>query len=143
MHPADSWFSLLQIHFCFMLSSLLKQPHITSFVGFFLHVVFGSLGFMMFFEEVPPSLEWVFNLFSPYTFTAGISKVCSKQSHCIGMFSLQHTQLLPSGVASAICDVHLCSDAVVPLHSKCFAGRKCDSKKVDVSYWSEPQQGFY
>uniref|UniRef100_A0A803XUI2 ABC transporter domain-containing protein n=1 Tax=Meleagris gallopavo TaxID=9103 RepID=A0A803XUI2_MELGA len=53
-----------------LLFSLLKQPHITSFVGFFLHIVFGSLGFMTLFEQVPPSLEWVFNLFSPYTFTA-------------------------------------------------------------------------
>uniref|UniRef100_A0A8C3L746 ABC transporter domain-containing protein n=1 Tax=Chrysolophus pictus TaxID=9089 RepID=A0A8C3L746_CHRPC len=77
------FYGIASIHFCFMISSLLKQPHITSFVGFFLHIVFGSLGFMTLFEQVPPSLEWVFNLFSPYTFTAGISKVCSKQSHFI------------------------------------------------------------
>uniref|UniRef100_A0A803XWZ7 ABC transporter domain-containing protein n=1 Tax=Meleagris gallopavo TaxID=9103 RepID=A0A803XWZ7_MELGA len=69
------FYGIASIHFCFMLSSLLKQPHITSFVGFFLHIVFGSLGFMTLFEQVPPSLEWVFNLFSPYTFTAGISKL--------------------------------------------------------------------
>uniref|UniRef100_A0A8C3L739 ABC transporter domain-containing protein n=1 Tax=Chrysolophus pictus TaxID=9089 RepID=A0A8C3L739_CHRPC len=69
------FYGIASIHFCFMISSLLKQPHITSFVGFFLHIVFGSLGFMTLFEQVPPSLEWVFNLFSPYTFTAGISKV--------------------------------------------------------------------
>uniref|UniRef100_A0A8C9FD21 ABC transporter domain-containing protein n=1 Tax=Pavo cristatus TaxID=9049 RepID=A0A8C9FD21_PAVCR len=73
------FYGIASIHFCFMLSSLLKQPRITSFVGFFLHIVFGSLGFLTLFEQVPPSLEWVFNLFSPYTFTAGISKVCSKQ----------------------------------------------------------------
>uniref|UniRef100_A0A8C3LBI5 ABC transporter domain-containing protein n=1 Tax=Chrysolophus pictus TaxID=9089 RepID=A0A8C3LBI5_CHRPC len=48
---------------------------VSLFVGFFLHIVFGSLGFMTLFEQVPPSLEWVFNLFSPYTFTAGISKL--------------------------------------------------------------------
>uniref|UniRef100_A0A8C2UE32 ATP-binding cassette sub-family A member 9-like n=1 Tax=Coturnix japonica TaxID=93934 RepID=A0A8C2UE32_COTJA len=77
------FYGIASIHFCFMLSSLLKRPHITSFVGFFLHIVFGSLGFMTLFEQVPPSLEWVFKLFSPYTFTAGISEVCSKQSHCI------------------------------------------------------------
>lgn len=101
MHPADSWFSLLQIHFCFMLSSLLKQPHITSFVGFFLHIVFGSLGFMTLFEQVPPSLEWVFNLFSPYTFTAGISKVCSKQSHLIR--SVQLAAHTASAIWRCIC----------------------------------------
>lgn len=75
------FYGIASIHFCFMLSSLLKQPHITSFVGFFLHVVFGSLGFMTFFEEVPPSLEWVFNLVSPYTFTAGISKIVKLEKY--------------------------------------------------------------
>ncbi|XP_042688743.1 ATP-binding cassette sub-family A member 9-like [Centrocercus urophasianus] len=75
------FYGIASIHFCFMLSSLLKQPHITSFVGFFLHIVFGSLGFMTLFEQVPPSLEWVFNLFSPYTFTAGISKIVKLEKY--------------------------------------------------------------
>ncbi|OXB75592.1 UNVERIFIED_CONTAM: hypothetical protein H355_015708 [Colinus virginianus] len=69
------------IHFCFMLSSLLKQPNITSFVGIFLHIIFGSLGFMTLFEQVPPSLEWIFNLFIPYTFTAGISKIVKLEKY--------------------------------------------------------------
>uniref|UniRef100_A0A8C2UIM8 ATP-binding cassette sub-family A member 9-like n=1 Tax=Coturnix japonica TaxID=93934 RepID=A0A8C2UIM8_COTJA len=64
-----------------LLSSLLKRPHITSFVGFFLHIVFGSLGFMTLFEQVPPSLEWVFKLFSPYTFTAGISEIVKLEKY--------------------------------------------------------------
>ncbi|XP_021270813.1 ATP-binding cassette sub-family A member 6-like isoform X2 [Numida meleagris] len=75
------FYGMASIHFCFMLSSLLKQPNITSFVGFFLHIIFGSLGFMTFFEQVPPSLEWVFNLFSPYTFTAGISKIVKLEKY--------------------------------------------------------------
>lgn len=61
-----------------MLSSLLKQPNIASFVGFVLYVIFGFLGFLTLFEKLPPSSEWIFNLFSPFAFTAGISKVCSK-----------------------------------------------------------------
>uniref|UniRef100_A0A803XXH3 ABC transporter domain-containing protein n=1 Tax=Meleagris gallopavo TaxID=9103 RepID=A0A803XXH3_MELGA len=102
------FYGIASIHFCFMLSSLLKQPHITSFVGFFLHIVFGSLGFMTLFEQVPPSLEWVFNLFSPYTFTAGISKVCSKQSRFIRSIQpVAHTASAIWLVASAVCDVIL------------------------------------
>jgi len=83
MHPANNWFYLLQIHFCFMLSSLLNQPNIASFVGFVLHIIFGFLGFLTLFKKLPLSLEWIFNLFSPFAFTAGISKVCSKESQHI------------------------------------------------------------
>uniref|UniRef100_A0A8B9QY35 ABC transporter domain-containing protein n=1 Tax=Anas platyrhynchos TaxID=8839 RepID=A0A8B9QY35_ANAPL len=64
------FYGIASIHFCFMLSSLLKQPNIASFVGFVLHFIFGLLGFMTIFEKVPPSLEWIFNLFSPFTFIA-------------------------------------------------------------------------
>uniref|UniRef100_A0A672UDZ5 ABC transporter domain-containing protein n=1 Tax=Strigops habroptila TaxID=2489341 RepID=A0A672UDZ5_STRHB len=63
------------IHFCFMLSSLLKQSNFASFVGFVLHVLFGLLGFLTLFEELPSYLEWILNLFSPFAFTAGISKM--------------------------------------------------------------------
>uniref|UniRef100_A0A8B9TZL3 ABC transporter domain-containing protein n=1 Tax=Anas zonorhyncha TaxID=75864 RepID=A0A8B9TZL3_9AVES len=68
------FYGIASIHFCFMLSSLLKQPNIASFVGFVLHFIFGLLGFMTIFEKVPPSLEWIFNLFSPFTFIAGMSE---------------------------------------------------------------------
>lgn len=78
MHLANYWFSLLQIHFFFMLGSLIKQPKIAAFVGFVLHIIFGLLGLLTLFEKLPRSLEWIFNLFSPFAFTAGISKVCPK-----------------------------------------------------------------
>uniref|UniRef100_A0A8C3EQS5 Uncharacterized protein n=1 Tax=Corvus moneduloides TaxID=1196302 RepID=A0A8C3EQS5_CORMO len=75
MHPANYWFSLLQIHFTFLLSSLLKQPNISSFVGFLLHILVGSLGFLTLFEKLPRALEWILNLFSPFAFAAGLSTV--------------------------------------------------------------------
>lgn len=59
-----------------MLSSLLQQPNIASFVGFVLHVLFGLLGFSTLFEKLPLYLEWILNVFSPFAFTAGISQVC-------------------------------------------------------------------
>lgn len=129
MHPANTCFSLLQIHFCFMLSSLLKQPNIASFVGFVLHFIFGLLGFMTIFEKVPPSLEWIFNLFSPFTFIAGISKVCSKQSHqgssahsnpAAGFCQLE--EYLPYVICIAI-------DIQLPLHPKYLVQPKFVSKK--------------
>ncbi|KAM6111120.1 LOW QUALITY PROTEIN: ATP-binding cassette sub-family A member 9-like [Pterocles gutturalis] len=68
------FYGIASIHFCFLLSSLLKQPNIASFVGF-VHIIFGLLGFLTWFEKLPPSLEWIFNLFSPFAFVAGISKI--------------------------------------------------------------------
>ncbi|XP_030361987.1 ATP-binding cassette sub-family A member 9-like [Strigops habroptila] len=69
------FYGTASIHFCFMLSSLLKQSNFASFVGFVLHVLFGLLGFLTLFEELPSYLEWILNLFSPFAFTAGISKM--------------------------------------------------------------------
>ncbi|KFV93822.1 ATP-binding cassette sub-family A member 8, partial [Fulmarus glacialis] len=64
-----------------MISSLLKQPNIASFVGFVLHIIFGLLGFLTLFEKLPPSSEWIFNLFSPFAFTAGISKMIKLEKY--------------------------------------------------------------
>uniref|UniRef100_A0A8C0E7X7 ABC transporter domain-containing protein n=1 Tax=Bubo bubo TaxID=30461 RepID=A0A8C0E7X7_BUBBB len=69
------FYGIASIHFCFMLSSLLKQPNIASFVGFVLHIIFGLLGFLTLFEKLPQTLEWILNLFSPFAFAAGFSKV--------------------------------------------------------------------
>ncbi|XP_076209612.1 ATP-binding cassette sub-family A member 9-like isoform X2 [Aptenodytes patagonicus] len=75
------FYGIASIHFCFMLSSLLKQPNIASFVGFVLHIIFGLLGFLTLFEKLPPSSEWIFNLFSPFAFTAGISKMVKLEKY--------------------------------------------------------------
>ncbi|KFQ33354.1 ATP-binding cassette sub-family A member 5, partial [Mesitornis unicolor] len=64
-----------------MLSSLLKQPNIASFVGFVVHVIFGLLGFFTMFENLPPSSECIFNLFSPFALTAGISKMIKLEKY--------------------------------------------------------------
>ncbi|KAM6403297.1 ATP-binding cassette sub-family A member 9-like [Rhynochetos jubatus] len=75
------FYGIASIHFCFMLSSLLKQPNIASFVGFALHIIFGLLGFLTLFEKLPPSLEWIFNLVSPFAFTAGFSKMVKLEKY--------------------------------------------------------------
>ncbi|KFV49627.1 ATP-binding cassette sub-family A member 9, partial [Gavia stellata] len=74
-------YGIASIHFCFMLSSLLKQPNIASFMGFVLHIIFGLLGFLTLFEKLPPSSEWILNLFSPFAFTAGISKMVKLEKY--------------------------------------------------------------
>nr|XP_013799944.1 PREDICTED: ATP-binding cassette sub-family A member 10-like [Apteryx mantelli mantelli] len=69
------FYGIASIHFYFMLSSLLKQYNIASFLGFVLHVIFGCLGFLTLYEKLPLPAEWIFSLVSPFVFTAGISKV--------------------------------------------------------------------
>uniref|UniRef100_A0A8D0KU02 ABC transporter domain-containing protein n=1 Tax=Strix occidentalis caurina TaxID=311401 RepID=A0A8D0KU02_STROC len=64
-----------------LLFSLLKQPNIASFVGFVLHIIFGLLGFLTLFEKLPQSLEWILNLFSPFAFAAGFSKIVKLEKY--------------------------------------------------------------
>ncbi|XP_017667568.1 PREDICTED: ATP-binding cassette sub-family A member 9-like [Lepidothrix coronata] len=67
------FYGMASIHFTFMISSLLKQPNIVSFVGFLLHILFGSVGFLTLFDLLPPSAGWILNLFSPFAFTSGLA----------------------------------------------------------------------
>ncbi|XP_071429811.1 ABC-type organic anion transporter ABCA8-like isoform X2 [Pithys albifrons albifrons] len=69
------------IHFTFMISSLLKQPNITSFVGFLLHILLGSVGFLTLLDVLPPSSGWILNLFSPFAFTSGLSTMVKLEKH--------------------------------------------------------------
>ncbi|RLV94598.1 hypothetical protein DV515_00013079 [Chloebia gouldiae] len=73
--------SFLEIHFTFLLSSLLKQPNISSFVGFLLHILFGALGFLTLFEKLPRALEWTLNIFSPFAFTAGLATIVKLEKY--------------------------------------------------------------
>ncbi|XP_019147857.3 ATP-binding cassette sub-family A member 9-like isoform X2 [Corvus cornix cornix] len=75
------FYGTASIHFTFLLSSLLKQPNISSFVGFLLHILVGSLGFLTLFEKLPRALEWILNLFSPFAFAAGLSTMVKLEKY--------------------------------------------------------------
>ncbi|KAF2976443.1 hypothetical protein EK904_012996 [Melospiza melodia maxima] len=75
------FYGMACIHFTFLLSSLLKQPNISSFVGFLLHILFGALGFLTLLEKLPRALEWILNLFSPFAFTAGLAKMVKLEKY--------------------------------------------------------------
>ncbi|KFW79253.1 ATP-binding cassette sub-family A member 8-B, partial [Manacus vitellinus] len=64
-----------------MISSLLRQPNIVSFVGFLLHILFGSVGFLTLFDLLPPSAEWILNLFSPFAFSSGLATMVKLEKH--------------------------------------------------------------
>ncbi|OWK58248.1 ATP-binding cassette sub-family A member 8-B [Lonchura striata] len=75
------FYGMACIHFTFLLSSLLKQPNISSFVGFLLHILFGALGFLTLFEKLPRALEWTLNIFSPFAFTAGLATMVKLEKY--------------------------------------------------------------
>uniref|UniRef100_A0A8D0L8Z4 ABC transporter domain-containing protein n=1 Tax=Sphenodon punctatus TaxID=8508 RepID=A0A8D0L8Z4_SPHPU len=69
-------YGIASMHFCFMLSSLLKKPKTTCYTNFLLTFLFGSLSCTTVVVRLPAPLEWTFCLFCPFTFATGISKVC-------------------------------------------------------------------
>ncbi|XP_067403873.1 uncharacterized protein [Emydura macquarii macquarii] len=79
-------YGLASIHLCFMLSSLLKKPKITSSIGFLLTFFSACLSFMTLMERLPAPLEWTLGLLSPFAFTKGISKILHLEKYGIGFY---------------------------------------------------------
>uniref|UniRef100_A0A674KDI6 ABC transporter domain-containing protein n=1 Tax=Terrapene triunguis TaxID=2587831 RepID=A0A674KDI6_9SAUR len=76
----------LQIHFCFMLSSLLKKPKVTSSVGFILTFFSTCLSFITLVKKLPAPLEWALGLLCPFAFITGISKILHLEKYGIGFY---------------------------------------------------------
>ncbi|XP_053149567.1 ABC-type organic anion transporter ABCA8B-like isoform X2 [Hemicordylus capensis] len=68
-------YGISSIHFCFMISALLKKPKSTSYVVFLLTVCFGALSLTTLFMTIPAPLEWTFSIFCPFAFGAAVTKV--------------------------------------------------------------------
>ncbi|KAM9281767.1 ATP-binding cassette sub-family A member 9-like [Morus bassanus] len=137
------FYGIASIHFCFMLSSLLKQPSIASFVGFVLYVIFGLLGFLTLFEKLPPSLEWIFNFFSPFAFTAGISKIVKLEKYgpaftpeLYPFFNL-HIILMLDSVLYLLLAIYF--DKVLPGK---YGVPYPPTFFLRLSYWFKPQSGY-
>ncbi|XP_058025569.1 ABC-type organic anion transporter ABCA8-like [Ahaetulla prasina] len=74
-------YGISSICLCFMLSSLLKKPRITSFVIFIFIFCCGALNVSTTIRLIPPSLELILSIFCPFAFGAGISKVLYFQKY--------------------------------------------------------------
>ncbi|KFQ31780.1 ATP-binding cassette sub-family A member 9, partial [Merops nubicus] len=137
------FYGIASIHFCLMLSSLLKQPNIASFVGFFLHIIFGLLGYLTLLDKLPPSSEWFLNIFSPFAFTAGISKMVK-----LGIYGLTFTpELYPLFNLYAI----LSFDSILYLLLAIYFDKVLPGKYgvpypplffLSPSYWCQPRGGY-
>uniref|UniRef100_A0A8C4VU59 ABC transporter domain-containing protein n=1 Tax=Gopherus evgoodei TaxID=1825980 RepID=A0A8C4VU59_9SAUR len=81
----------LQIHFYFMLSSLLKKPKVTSSVGFLLTFFSTCLSFITLVTKLPAPLEWALGLLCPFAFVTGISKlVANRLLLCLDKLKIHH-----------------------------------------------------
>ncbi|KAM3848199.1 ABC-type organic anion transporter ABCA8-like [Vipera latastei] len=74
-------YGISSICLCFMLSSLLKKPRITSFVVFIFIFCLGALNVPTTIGMISPSLELILSIFCPFAFGAGLSKVLYFQKY--------------------------------------------------------------
>ncbi|PNJ50963.1 ABCA6 isoform 7, partial [Pongo abelii] len=68
-------YGLSLVALVFLMSVLLKKAVLTNLVVFLLTLFWGCLGFTVFYEQLPSSLEWILNICSPFAFTAGMIQI--------------------------------------------------------------------
>ncbi|KAM9597380.1 LOW QUALITY PROTEIN: ATP-binding cassette sub-family A member 10 [Trichechus inunguis] len=68
-------YGLSLIALAFLLSVLIKKPILTGLAGFLFTIFWGCLGYTALYRQLPSSVEWVLGLFSPSSFTAGLSQI--------------------------------------------------------------------
>uniref|UniRef100_A0A8C3FZ67 ABC transporter domain-containing protein n=1 Tax=Chrysemys picta bellii TaxID=8478 RepID=A0A8C3FZ67_CHRPI len=136
----------LQIHFCFMLSSLLKKPKVTSSVGFILTFFSTCLSFITLVTKLPAPLEWALGLLCPFAFITGISKIWL-------MFTAgntnSHMKFGPLNMkisSKAECFSLLCLDKL-KIHRLCSQLDKYGMKYPPLfclkpSYWCKSRRGY-
>ncbi|XP_068007264.1 ATP-binding cassette sub-family A member 9-like isoform X1 [Melanerpes formicivorus] len=141
------WFYFLygiaSIHFCFMLSSLLKHSNIATFVGFSLNMIFGFLGYMTLFHKLPPSLEWIFNLLIPFVFTAGFSQAVKLEMHGLsftpGFYPFFNVYVILSLDSVLYLLLAIYFDKVLPGK---YGARYPPLFFLKPSYWFKPRGGY-
>uniref|UniRef100_A0A5F8G6Z3 ABC transporter domain-containing protein n=1 Tax=Monodelphis domestica TaxID=13616 RepID=A0A5F8G6Z3_MONDO len=78
----------------FLLSVLLKKPVLTGLTTFLLTLFWGGLGFILLYQQLPPYLEWILSLLSPFAFIFGMIQIMKMDYNMRG-FVFPY----PSGVA--------------------------------------------
>ncbi|PNI35609.1 ABCA6 isoform 1 [Pan troglodytes] len=68
-------YGLSLVALVFLMSVLLKKAVLTNLVVFLLTLFWGCLGFTVFYEQLPSSLEWILNICSPFAFTTGMIQI--------------------------------------------------------------------
>uniref|UniRef100_A0A5F8GQ31 ABC transporter domain-containing protein n=1 Tax=Monodelphis domestica TaxID=13616 RepID=A0A5F8GQ31_MONDO len=87
-------YGLSLVTLAFLLSVLLKKPVLTGLTTFLLTLFWGGLGFILLYQQLPPYLEWILSLLSPFAFIFGMIQIMKMDYNMRG-FVFPY----PSGVA--------------------------------------------
>uniref|UniRef100_A0A5F8HJQ3 ABC transporter domain-containing protein n=1 Tax=Monodelphis domestica TaxID=13616 RepID=A0A5F8HJQ3_MONDO len=72
-------YGLSLVTLAFLLSVLLKKPVLTGLTTFLLTLFWGGLGFILLYQQLPPYLEWILSLLSPFAFIFGMIQAIADQ----------------------------------------------------------------
>uniref|UniRef100_A0A8C3FVZ7 ABC transporter domain-containing protein n=1 Tax=Chrysemys picta bellii TaxID=8478 RepID=A0A8C3FVZ7_CHRPI len=138
----------LQIHFCFMLSSLLKKPKVTSSVGFILTFFSTCLSFITLVTKLPAPLEWALGLLCPFAFITGISKILHLEKYGIGFY---FSNMMEESYAVFTAYVLLIFDSVLYMLLAIYFDKVLPDKYgmkypplfcLKPSYWCKSRRGY-
>uniref|UniRef100_A0A8C4VUM2 ABC transporter domain-containing protein n=1 Tax=Gopherus evgoodei TaxID=1825980 RepID=A0A8C4VUM2_9SAUR len=138
----------LQIHFYFMLSSLLKKPKVTSSVGFLLTFFSTCLSFITLVTKLPAPLEWALGLLCPFAFVTGISKILHLEKYGIGFY---FSNIMEESYAVFTAYVLLIFDSVLYMLLAIYFDKVLPDKYgmkypplfcLKPSYWCKSKRGY-
>uniref|UniRef100_A0A452J541 ABC transporter domain-containing protein n=1 Tax=Gopherus agassizii TaxID=38772 RepID=A0A452J541_9SAUR len=138
----------LQIHFYFMLSSLLKKPKVTSSVGFLLTFFSTCLSFITLVTKLPAPLEWALGLLCPFPFVTGISKILHLEKYGIGFY---FSNIMEESYAVFTAYVLLIFDSVLYMLLAIYFDKVLPDKYgmkypplfcLKPSYWCKSKRGY-
>ncbi|XP_073166648.1 ATP-binding cassette sub-family A member 10-like isoform X4 [Lepidochelys kempii] len=142
------FYGIASIHFCFMLSSLLKKPKVTSSVGFLLTFFSACLSFITLVKKLPAPLEWALGLFCPFAFITGISKILHLEKYGMGFY---FSNIMEESYAVFTAYVLLIFDSVLYMLLAIYFDKVLPDKYgmkypplfcLKPSYWCQSRRGY-
>uniref|UniRef100_A0A8C3FSX6 ABC transporter domain-containing protein n=1 Tax=Chrysemys picta bellii TaxID=8478 RepID=A0A8C3FSX6_CHRPI len=142
------FYGIASIHFCFMLSSLLKKPKVTSSVGFILTFFSTCLSFITLVTKLPAPLEWALGLLCPFAFITGISKILHLEKYGIGFY---FSNMMEESYAVFTAYVLLIFDSVLYMLLAIYFDKVLPDKYgmkypplfcLKPSYWCKSRRGY-
>uniref|UniRef100_A0A674K916 ABC transporter domain-containing protein n=1 Tax=Terrapene triunguis TaxID=2587831 RepID=A0A674K916_9SAUR len=142
------FYGIASIHFCFMLSSLLKKPKVTSSVGFILTFFSTCLSFITLVKKLPAPLEWALGLLCPFAFITGISKILHLEKYGIGFY---FSNMMEESYAVFTAYVLLIFDSVLYMLLAIYFDKVLPDKYgmkypplfcLKPSYWCKSRRGY-
>ncbi|XP_019479355.1 PREDICTED: ATP-binding cassette sub-family A member 6 isoform X2 [Hipposideros armiger] len=68
-------YGLSLMAFSFLMSVLFKTTALANLVVFLLTLFSGAVGLILFYTQLPSSVQWILNICSPFAFTAGMTQI--------------------------------------------------------------------